>query len=325
MKKKLKRFFVISGIVFSSLVILLVASFLVIYLNKSWVRSYLEKTVSKKDGTQLKIGRLDYGLFPLSVQADSVKVLQVIGGMEIEITLERLDIKGQLGRILKKKRPFFRSIDATEMTCRVLIKEIEEEMEIDYQLYIRQLADALSYLEGLEFKNFSFQYITPTGHTYLEKCIFTLSGTGKEGEYDYSLSSEEIEQDSPFQDLFLAGAFQSSGKLSLVEVPSIEAEFSAKPSQFEFRGNNIPVPELGLRIKGEFPLERFFPGPAERPQPDLWNAQTFSQALYPFPIEISGPGWSSQPGGKIPKGRWSLRNDDRLEGVAQDRAYAYEL
>ena len=256
MKKKLKRFFVISGIVFSSLVILLVASFLVIYLSKSWVRSYLEKTVSKKDGTQLKIGRLDYGLFPLSVQADSVKVLQVIGGMEIEITLERLDIKGQLGRILKKKRPFFRSIDATEMTCRVLIKEIEEEMEIDYQLYIRQLADALSYLEGLEFKNFSFQYITPTGHTYLEKCIFTLSGTGKEGEYAYSLSSEEIEQDSPFQDLFLAGAFQSSGKLSLVEMPSIEAEFSVKPSQLEFRGNNIPVPELGLRIKGEFPLER---------------------------------------------------------------------
>jgi len=256
MKKKLKRLFIISGIVFSSLVVLLIASFLVIYLNKSWVRSYLEKTVSKKDGTQLKIGRLDYGLFPLSVQADSVNVLQVVGGMEIEITLGSLDAKGQLGRILKKKRPFFRSIDASEMTCLIQIKEIEEEMEIDYQMYIRQLAGALSYLEGLGLKNFSFQYITPTNHTYLEKCVFILSGTGKEGEYAYSLSSEEIELASPSQNLFLAGAFQSSGKLSLAEVPSMEVEFSVKPSQFEFRENTIPIPELGLRIKGEFPLER---------------------------------------------------------------------
>jgi len=256
MKKKLKRLFLISGIVFSALVILLVVSFLVIYFNKSWVKSYLEKTVSEKEGTQLKIGKLDYGLFPLSVQADSVKALQVVGGMEIEITLERLDIKGQLGRILKKKRPFFRSIDASDMTCRVHIKEIEEEMEIDYQLYIRQLASALSYLEGLGFKNFSFQYITPTSHIYLEDCVFALSGTGKEGEYEYSLISDEIELDSPSQNLFLAGGFRSSGKLSLAEVPSMEVEFSVKPSQFEFMENTIPIPELGLRIKGEFPLEQ---------------------------------------------------------------------
>ena len=256
MKKKLKRLFIISGIIFSSLVVLLVASFLVIYFNKSWVRSYLEKTVAKRDGTQLKIGRLDYGLFPLSVQADSVKVLQVVGGMEIEITLGRLDVKGQIGRILKKKRPFFRSIDAAEMTCLIHIKEIEEEMEIDYQQYIRQLADALSYLEGLDFKDFSFQYITPTSHAFLEKCVFILSGTGKDGEYAYSLRSEEIELESPSQNLLLAGAFQSSGKLSLAEVPSMEAEFSVKPSRLEFRENTIPVPELGLRIKGEFPLER---------------------------------------------------------------------
>lgn len=256
MRKKLKRFFLISGIVIGSLAILLVVSFSVVYLNKSWVRSYLEKTVSKKEGTQLKIGKLDYGLFPLSVQADSVKVLQVAGGMEIEIVLKKLDIKGQLSRILKKKRPFFRFIDASDMTCRVHIKEIEEEMEIDYQLYIRQLAGALGYLEGLGFRNFSFQYITPTGHTYLEKCVFLLSGTGRDGEYAYSLTSEEIELDSPSQDLFLAGAFRSSGKLSLGGVPSMEAEFSVKPSQFEFRENTIPIPELGLRIKGEFPLER---------------------------------------------------------------------
>jgi hypothetical protein len=256
MKKKLKKFFIISGIVFSSLVVLLAAFILAIYFNKSWVISYLERTVSKKDGTHLKIGKLNYGLFPLSVQADSVKVLQVVGGMEIEITMGRLDVKGQLGRILKKKRPFFESIDAAEMTCLIHIKEIEEEMVIDYQQYIRQLADALSYLESLDFNNFSFQYITPFSHAFLEKCVFILSGTGNEGEYAYSLRSEEIELESPSQNLFLAGAFQSSGKLSLTELPSIEAEFSVKPSQFEFRGNTIPIPELGLSMKGEFPLER---------------------------------------------------------------------
>lgn len=254
MKKKLKKFFLISGITLSSLVVVLVISFLFIYFNKSFVKNYLEKTIAKS-GIQLSIGKLDYGLFPLNVQADSVKVFQEIGGMEVDVSFDELNLKGQLGRLIRKKRPYLEFLNVKGVTCRILIKEVVEE-EIDYQMYMRQISDALSNLEELNLENFSIQYITPTNSATLEGCGFVLSDSETEGEYVYSLSSEKIGVDSPSHALMLETSFRSSGKFSLREQPYFEGDMMLRPSRFEFRGETLQLPEIVLKMKGEFPLEK---------------------------------------------------------------------
>jgi hypothetical protein len=256
MKKKLKKIFIISGIVFSSFAILLVISFLFIYFNKSLVKNYLEKSAAKRNGIQLKIGKLDYSLFPLSVQADSVTVFQEIGGMEVEVFLGDLDVKGQLGRLLRKKRPFLQTIDVTGATFRVHIKEIEEDVETDYQMYMQQVSDALSYLERLDLQNFSIQYITPTQSANLEKCSFMVADSENQGEFVYSLSSEKIEIDSEPNTLFLEASLQSSGKFSLLELLGFEGNILLKPSKFDFKRNPLQLSEIALSMKGEFQLDK---------------------------------------------------------------------
>ena len=104
-KKKIKKLLIISGAVFSSILILLIISSLFFYFNKSLTKRILEKYIADKAGARLEIGKLDYGLFPLSVQADSVKVFQEIRGMEIDIFLNQLSIEGEINRLLKGKRP----------------------------------------------------------------------------------------------------------------------------------------------------------------------------------------------------------------------------
>jgi hypothetical protein len=256
MKKKLKKIFIISGILFLSSAVLLVISFLFIYFNKSFVKNYLEKSVAKKNGIQLKIGKLDYSLFPLSVQAESIRIFQEIGGMEVEIFLSELDVKGQLGQLLRKKKPFLQTIDVAGATFRVHIKEIKEEVETDYQMYMRQLSDALSILEKLDLKNLSIQYITPTQTANLERCSFKVANSENQGEFVYSLSSEKIEIDSEPYTLFLEASVQSTGKFSLLELLGFEEDIVLKPSKLNFRGYPLQLSEIALRVKGEFQLDK---------------------------------------------------------------------
>ena len=256
MKKKLKKLLIIAGIVLSSILALLVISFLFLYFNTSFVKNYLEKSIAKRGGTRLTIGELDYGLFPLTIQAGSVEVFQEIGGMEVSVSFDDLKLDGYLGRLLWKKRPFLQSIGVEGMTCRIHIKEVEEEMEIDYQMYMRQLSDALSYLQELNLENFSVQYITPTSSAMLHKCRFKISESEKEGEYIYSLHSEKLEMNSPSQQLVLETAFRTSGRFSFLEIFGFEADMVLTPSKCEFKEAVLPLPEVALKIKSEFPPDK---------------------------------------------------------------------
>jgi len=255
MKKKLKKIFIISGVTLASLVILLIVSVLFIYFNKSFVKNYLEKSMAKKNGIQMTIGKLDYGLFPLRVQADSVKVYQVIGGMEVDIFLSQLNVNGWFGRLVSRKKPFLQSIDVADATFRIHIKEMAEE-PIDYQMIMRQIQDALSNLEKLNLEDFSIHYIMPTSRFDLGRCSFLLSDSEKEGEFIYSLSSEKIEIDSAPQKLFVEGSIQSSGKFSFLGFPYFEGELVLSPSKFDFRDESLQLSEVVVGMKGEFPLDR---------------------------------------------------------------------
>ena len=85
MKRNLRKILIISGAVLSFLLILLIICSLIFYFNKSLIKGFVEKYIADKAGTKLEIGKLDYDLSPLSVQANSVKIFQKIGGIEIDI------------------------------------------------------------------------------------------------------------------------------------------------------------------------------------------------------------------------------------------------
>ena len=106
MKKRWKRVLRTGGLVLAAALLLVIGFSLYVYFHKPALKSYFEKTLSKRPGLTVTIGRLHYRLFPLRVEADSVKVVFISALGRAEIEAGRAEAAGSLQRILNKQRPY---------------------------------------------------------------------------------------------------------------------------------------------------------------------------------------------------------------------------
>jgi len=273
MKKKLKKILIISGISLGSLLLVLLICLSVFYFNSALIKNILEKSIARKTGAKIRIARLSYDLFPLKVKADSVKYFQKIGGMEIDVSLSVLDVEGEIKRALKKQKPFLQSVEVTGADMRITIKEIDEEMKIDFQKYMLQFEQLMSYLDKIDLKDFNLRYTLLSDSILLEKCNLSLSRTYKEGEYGYALSSEKVELQGKSENIQMRSSFRTAGKLSLISLPYLESEFFFAPSTLVLNDREFLVPEVSFKLNGEFQLDKkiFSLSQLEMSIPDLFD------------------------------------------------------
>ncbi len=107
MKRGWKRILRRGGLVLAGLFLLLAVFSAFVYFHKPTLKAYLERTLSKRPGLTVTIGRLDYGLFPLRVEANSVRIGFVSALGRAQAFIERAAAPGSLGRVLKNQKPFF--------------------------------------------------------------------------------------------------------------------------------------------------------------------------------------------------------------------------
>jgi hypothetical protein len=255
MKKKIKKLLIIGGAVFSSLLILLIISSLFFYFNKSLTKRILVKYIADKAGAKLEIGKLDYDFFPLSVQADSVKVFQEIRGMEIDIFFNQLSIEGEIKRLLKKQKPIIRSIEISGAVFHIFQGEEEEEVEVDFQENMLLLSDLFSYAARIDFKDFSFKYIASSSSVEFERGSFFLSGSDKKGEFNYSISGDKALISNIDRKVSFESSLSSSGKFSLLDMPYFEGEILLESINFTQIEEKILLPKISLRLRSEFRLD----------------------------------------------------------------------
>ncbi|MCX6564431.1 MAG: DUF2125 domain-containing protein, partial [Candidatus Aminicenantes bacterium] len=105
-----KRIFRIISFALAAVLFLVVACSLYLYFHKSTLKSYLEKTLSKKAGLTVAIGRLNYRIFPLRVEADSVMVVFVSKQGRADVRIGRAEASGSLWRLINNQKPFFDSL-----------------------------------------------------------------------------------------------------------------------------------------------------------------------------------------------------------------------
>ncbi len=307
MKKKLRKILIISGIVLSSLFLVIILSSLFFYFNKPLTKRIIQKIISNKAGIELKIGKLNYGLFPLSAEAQSVKVLQNNEGGKIDIFLSQLSLKGKLNRVLKKQKPFLQLVEISGMD--VMYRAAEVGGEIDYQKKLLMISNALSYLDKVNVKDFTLDCIFFSNIISFQGGEVFLSGLEKKGEFNIIFSGEEGEIKNSDRNISLVGSFRSSGKLSFFDLPSLEGNVSFSPTRLKLMEKEFPLDEVDCRFRAEFPMDGnvlLFPrldidvppfanasGPLEldvlhnnsfvyRPKIHLRNLDKYSHLLMPF-------------------------------------------
>ena len=106
MKKGWKKILRRGALVLAGLIFLLAAFSVFVYFHKPALKGYLERTLSKRTGLTVEIGRLDYRLFPLRVEADAVRIgfAGVLG--QGEVLIARASAPGSLRRVLKGQKPY---------------------------------------------------------------------------------------------------------------------------------------------------------------------------------------------------------------------------
>jgi hypothetical protein len=111
MKIRRKKILKIASLALSAVFLIVIGLFLFVYLNKPAVKAYLEKTLSKKPGLTVAIGRLDYGLFPLRIEADEVRVTLVNELGKAEVALGKAEAAGGLRRVIGDRKPYLDSLN----------------------------------------------------------------------------------------------------------------------------------------------------------------------------------------------------------------------
>jgi uncharacterized membrane protein YbhN (UPF0104 family) len=64
MKKAVRRILRIGAVIASLLIVVLLAAILLVRFNKPLIRNIIQSQLAKRTGTAVRIGRLDYALFP---------------------------------------------------------------------------------------------------------------------------------------------------------------------------------------------------------------------------------------------------------------------
>jgi hypothetical protein len=251
-KKKTRKLLIISGAVFSSLLILLLISSLFFYFNKSLTKRILEKHIAGKAGAKVEIGKLDYDLFPLSVEADSVKVFLEIRGMEIDVFLDELSLEGSIKRLLKKQKPALSSVEISGAVFHVFQREEEEKVEVDFEENMRLLSDLFSSAARINFKDFSFKYIASSNSVDFERSSLYLSGSDKKGEFNYSLGSTKALISNAKGKTSFESSLSSKGKLSLIGQAYFEGKILLESINITQTEEQIFLPEISLWLKSEF-------------------------------------------------------------------------
>lgn len=196
MKKGLRRPLKIAGIILVVLLLVVIAAGLLVLFHKPLVRNILQSQITKRTGMTVRIGRLDYKLFPLRITADSLVVGLEDDYLRMDIALARLETEGHLGRLIRGERPAFERIFLDGLEVHYVEKAASPE-PVDYEAIARQLADLLAQAERVELKNGRVTASLPAQALDLEDVRIELAASGSEG------------HDRTF--LLESGAFRASG------------------------------------------------------------------------------------------------------------------
>lgn len=249
MKKKLKKVLIVLGsVLLFFLLIIAIASFVFFY-RKPFVKGIVEKQIEKRTGIQLTIGTLDYELFPLRIEAGVIEFATELDETEVDVSIEKLALKGDFHRIQKKKKPYFETIEADGV--RIISHSKESRKKIAVEDILHGLSSGMSYVQNINLKNSAVEFNFPEQTLILQGADISLATSGSQDTIAYTLICREAEGIGQPRTYKFQNAIQGSGILSLKEKPSLEGRFIFTSNDLSYAAKQDFFNEIRLNFMGE--------------------------------------------------------------------------
>jgi hypothetical protein len=224
MKKGLKKSLKVAGITLGAIALVVIATALLLIFDKPLVRNLLQGQLAKRAGMTVRIGRLDYSLFPFRLTVEGLEVGQEDAFQKMDVSLKRLEARGDLWKLARGRKPALETIDAEGLVFRLEQKAVSEE-PLDVEAVLGQAADTLAWAKAIALTDASLTMSLPSQDMNLENLGLFLTTGSVIGDVAYTLGRCDIDVKGGTGGLGLKSGLRSSGTLGLVSPFRVDAVF----------------------------------------------------------------------------------------------------
>lgn len=265
MKTGLKKLLKVCAVLAGGIVLVAAAAVMVVLLDKPLVKKAALRYLGKKTGITLTVGRLDYRLFPLSIEASSVKASYATPIYSLEVAARGIALKGDIMKLIRGEMPALETADAEITEIRVNQAKISPE-PIDFQSVFVQLARIFNASRRLSLRCGRLVILLPSEDFRLDNTALTVTGGRAPGTYDAALSSENIAGAMRQGRLSFGGRLDADGELRLGRTTGFNLHLAVAGPRVDMAGNPAEAASLTADVEGDW-------------QPDKWSLRLPRVAL----------------------------------------------
>jgi hypothetical protein len=172
----------------------------------------------------VRIGKLDYSLFPFRLTVDALELGRETALQKLDVSLKRLEARGDLWKIVRGRKPAFETIEADGVSFRLEQKAVSEE-PLDVEAILLQASDTLAWARRISVANAGLTMALSSQQASLGNFDISLTTGNNIGEVAYSIGRCDIAVIDKGGAFSLTSGLISSGNLRLASPFGIDAAF----------------------------------------------------------------------------------------------------
>jgi hypothetical protein len=251
MNKTLKKSLKIAGVGLSAVLLLVIASALLFIFDKPLVKNILRSQLAKRAGMTVRIGKLDYSLFPFRLTVDKLDLEQENAFQKMGVSLKRLEAKGDFWRLVRGRKPALETIKADGLAFRLEQKAVSEE-PLDIEAILLQASDTLAWAKRISVANARLSISMASQETSLENFDISLTTGNAVGEVAYSIGRCDIDVKDKGGAYNLTSGLSSSGSFRLISPFVGDAAFRFSSPRVAAGGIERSVESVAIETTGRF-------------------------------------------------------------------------
>ncbi len=256
MKTGLKKLLKACAVLAGGIVLVAAAAVMVVLLDKPLVKKAALRYLGKKTGITLTVGRLDYRLFPLSIEASSLKASYATPIYSLEVAARGVALKGDIMKLFRGEMPALETADIEITEVRVNQAKVSAE-PVDLQSMFVQTARILGASRRLSLRCGRLVVLLPSEDVRLDNTALTITGGRAPGTFDAALSSENIAGAVRQGRLSFGGRLDADGELRLGRTTGFNLRLAVANPRMDVAGNPAEAASLTADIEGDWQADKW--------------------------------------------------------------------
>ena len=254
MKKTLRKILRIGAIAGGLLILIIVAAALLVVFDKPLVRNILQGQLAKRAGMTVRIGKLDYALFPFRLSVDALELGQENAIQKMSVSLAHLEAEGDFWKLVRGKRPALATIEADGLVFRLEQKAVSKE-PLDIEAILLQASDTLAWAKRISVANARLSIFMASQETSLGNFDISLTTAAAVGEVAYSIGRCDIAVKDKGGAFRLESGLRSSGTLRLASPFGLDASFDFGPTRLAAAGVEQSIAGVTIETTCKFDMD----------------------------------------------------------------------